>query len=221
VLFGRGQKLGNNESEKQKFLEHSTIPRGIKMIGKKNLVFGFFYLVLTASLGPYMIVKVLPAQGQAEADKQAVMGKLQQAVGNDFLNDNLETMSADQIAKSNSKAILSLSSRVNADLPIDQVRNAHAHGNLESILNILVGFLLCFVAISPRFKQVISWIFILGALSHSGLLLLSQGLQIGWANSLMSNWLVSGIGPVLILAGLLLAGIAALLGFRGEIVRDW
>jgi len=191
------------------------------MIGKKNLVFGFFYLVLTASLGPYMIVKVLPAQGQAEADKQAVMGKLQQAVGNDFLNDNLETMSADQIAKSNSKAILSLSSRVNADLPIDQVRNAHAHGNLESILNILVGFLLCFVAISPRFKQVISWIFILGALSHSGLLLLSQGLQIGWANSLMSNWLVSGIGPVLILAGLLLAGIAALLGFRGEIVRDW
>jgi len=211
----------NRVPEKRNCFELQTTTRGIKMIGKKNLVFGFFYLVLTASLGPYMIVKVLPAQGQAEATKQAVMGKLQQAAGNDFLNDNLETMSADQIAKFNSKAILSLSSRVNADTPIDQVRNAHAHGNLESILNILVGFLLCFVAISPKFKQVISWTFILGALLHSGMLFLAQGLQVGWVISLMGNWFVSGIGPVLILVGLFLAGVAALLGFRGEIVRDW
>ena len=190
------------------------------MIGKKNLVFGFFYLVLTASLGPYMIVKVFPAQVQAEANKQAIMGKLQQAAGNDFLNDNLETMTPDQIARFNSKAILSLSSRVNADSPIDEVRNAHAHGNLESILNILVGFLLCFVAISPKFKQTISWIFILGALLHSGMLYLSQGMHIGWAMSLMATP-VASVGPVLILAGLFLAGVAALLGFRGEIVRDW
>lgn len=191
------------------------------MIGKKNIVFGFLYLVLTASLGPYMIVKVLPAQGQAEASKQAVMGKLQQEASNDFMNENLETMSADQIAKFNSKAILTLSSRINADLPIDQVRNAHAHGNLESILNILAGFLLCFVAVSSKFKQLISWTFIIGALTHSGLLFLSQGAQFSWAMSLQGNWLISGIGPVLILAGLFLAGIAALLGFRGEIVRDW
>jgi len=193
----------------------------MKMIGKKNIVFGFLYLVLTASLGPYMIVKVLPAQGQAEASKQAVMGKLQQEASNDFMNENLETMSADQIAKFNSKAILTLSSRINADLPIDQVRNAHAHGNLESILNILAGFLLCFVAVSSKFKQLISWTFIIGALTHSGLLFLSQGAQFSWAMSLQGNWLISGIGPVLILAGLFLAGIAALLGFRGEIVRDW
>jgi len=190
------------------------------MIGKKNLVFGFFYLVLTASLGPMMIVNNFPVQADAEASKQAVMGKLQQAVGNDFLNDNLETMTAEQIAKNNSNAILSLSSRFNADEPIDQVRNAHAHGNLESILNILVGFLLCFVAISPTFKQVISWTFIAGAIFHSGMLYLAQGLQLQWVVSLMGTP-VAMIGPILILAGLTLAGLAALLGFRGEIVRDW
>ena len=190
------------------------------MIGKKNLVFGFLYLVLTASLGPLMIVKVFPPQAEAEAAKQAVMGKLQQAASNDFLNDNLETMSAEQIARLNSKAILGLSGRVNADTPIDAMRNAHAHGNLESILNILVGFLLCFVAISPKFKQVISWTFIAGALTHSGLLYLAQGVQVGWAMSLMGTPFAT-VGPVLILAGLVLAGVAALLGFRGEIVRDW
>ncbi len=30
------------------------------MIGKKNIVFGFLYLVLTAALGPYMVRVVYP-----------------------------------------------------------------------------------------------------------------------------------------------------------------
>ena len=29
------------------------------MIGKKNIIFGFLYLVATASLGPYMLVSTV------------------------------------------------------------------------------------------------------------------------------------------------------------------
>lgn len=190
------------------------------MIGKKNLVFGFLYLVLTAALGPMMILQYFPAQAEAETTKQAVLGKLQEAAGNDFLNENLESMTAEQIARNNSRALLALSGRLNADAPINGARNAHAHGNLEALLNIVVGFLLCFLAVSTTFKQIISWMFIAGAVLHSGLLYLAVGLELQWALGLMATPFAM-IGPVLVLSGLALAGIAALLGFRGEIVRDW
>ena len=190
------------------------------MIGKKNVVFGFLYLVLTAALGPMMIINYFPAQAEAEAAKQVQLGKLQETVGNDFLNENLETMTAEQIAKTNSRALLGLSSRLNTDAPIAGARNAHAHGNLEALLNIAVGFLLCFVAISTMFKQIISWMFIAGTILHSGLLYLAMGLELQWALGLMAGP-VAMAGPILVLTGLMLAGVAALLGFRGEIVRDW
>lgn len=200
--------------------KHTTDPKGNPMIGKKNIVFGFLYLVLTAALGPWMIVDQVPARDQAEVAKQAKLGTLQQAAGNDFMNENLETMTDGQIARANTSALLALSARINADVPISSTRNAHAHGNLEALLNIAAGFLLCFVAISVKFKQLISWTFILGAVLHSGLLYLALGLQMQWAASLMATPLAT-VGPVLVLLGLGLAGVAALLGFRGEIVRDW
>ncbi len=190
------------------------------MIGKKNLVFGFFYLVLTAALGPMMILQHFPAQADAESAKRVQLGKLQEAVGNDFLNDNLENMKPEEIAKNNARAVLSLSGRANADMPIALARNAHAHGNLEAMLNIAAGFLLCFVSISVRFKQIISWTFIAGAVLHSGLLYLAGGFQLDWALAILGTP-VSSVGPVLVLAGLAMAGWAALIGFRGEIVRDW
>jgi hypothetical protein len=194
--------------------------REAPMIGKKNIVFGFLYLAMSAALGPYMIFEHFPAQANAESIKQEQLGKLQQARGNGYLDENLESMSADSIARSNTSAILALSGRINADLPIAGTRNAHAHGNLEALLNIVVGFLLCFVAVSVRFKQIISWIFIAGAVLHSGLLYLAVGLQVEWAGGLMATW-VSYIGPILVLTGLVLAGVAAAIGFRAEFVRDW
>lgn len=190
------------------------------MIGKKNIVFGFLYLVLTAALGPLMILNYFDAIGDAEASKQARVGKLQQVIQDEFEID-LEPMTAEQIAKMNSKAILSLSARQNAQTPVDSIKGGpHAHGNLEAILNILAGFLLCFLAINRAFKQLISWTFILGAVFHSGLLFLSTGLNLSWAVTLMSTP-VAYLGPVLVLAGLALAGIATILGFRGAIEPDY
>jgi hypothetical protein len=189
------------------------------MIGKKNIIFGFFYLTLTAALGPYIIVKLSPDIGAAEAVKQEKVGALQAAQANNYEVD-LEKMSAEQIAKANTDAVLSLSARLNAQVPRDEIKaGPHAHGNLEALLNIAVGVVLIFLSVPVIFKQVISWTFIAGTLLHSGLLYLVMALQLPWAASVLASPF-SVVGPVLILAGLAMAGVAAVMGFSSTPVKD-
>lgn len=189
------------------------------MIGKKNVVFGFFYLVLTASLGPYMILKHYDDVASSEAAKQQKVGALQQARDSGYEVD-LEKMNAEQIAKANADALLALSARLNSRMPIDEIKGGpHSHGNLEAMLNILVGVVLCFLAAPVALKQAISWLFIVGALGHSGLLYLAVAVQLPWAGDLLGGWF-GYIGPSLILIGLLLTGIATVMGFNGSLVKD-
>jgi hypothetical protein len=186
------------------------------MVGKKNVVFGFLFLVITAALGPYMILNLVPGVGDAQAKKQESIGRLQNLNMNNFEED-LEPLSAEQIAKANTGGILALNTLINAEQPIDIIKGGpHAHGNLESLLNIAAGIALCFIAVSTLFKQIISWVFILGTLLHSGVLFLIAMFQFQWANTILNT----GIGPALILLGLLLIGIAAAIGFKGEPVQD-
>lgn len=186
------------------------------MIGKKNVVFGFLFLVVTAALGPYMILNFQPGVDDAEGKKQETLSRLQNLKMNDFEED-LDALSADAIAKANTDGILALNTLVNAEQPIDIVKGGpHAHGNLESLLNIAAGLALCFIAVSAVFKQVISWIFIVGALLHSGMLYLIALFQLPLASTILNT----GLGPALILLGLLLTGIAAAIGFKGELVQD-
>lgn len=189
------------------------------MIGKKNIVFGFLYLVLTAALGPVMIISYLPDVGAAQANKQSVIGELQNAASAGFEKD-LEPMTAEAIAKQAAQAVIALSAYLNSREPINAIKGGpHSHGNLEALLNIAAGIALLFIAAPRAFKQLISWCFLLGALGHSGLLYLAVGLGFGWAYSLLDSP-VGYIGPVLILLGLLLAGIAAAMGWRGQPVQD-
>jgi len=185
------------------------------MIGKKNVVFGFIFLVFSASLGPYMIVKYMPEVDVAGAEKQDKLARLQQLKLDNF-EEELEALTPEAIAKANTDGILALNRLGNARQPIDLIKNPHAHANLEALLNIAVGITLCFVAVAPIFKQIISWVFILGTLLHSGAMYLAIVFEMGWAFAVLG----SGIGPILVLIGLLLAGIAAFMGMRGELVKD-
>jgi uncharacterized membrane protein YgdD (TMEM256/DUF423 family) len=185
------------------------------MIGKKNVVFGFLFLVFSAALGPYMIVQFMPGVQDAGAKKQTAVGRLQ-TLKMDNYEEDLDPLKPEAIAKANTDGILALNTLENANQPVDMIRTPHAHGNLESLLNIAVGIALCFIAVAPLFKQAISWIFIAGTLLHSGVMYLAVVLQLGWAAAILNT----GVGPALILLGLLLAGVAAAMGFRGELVKD-
>ncbi|MFP4131004.1 hypothetical protein [Thiohalospira sp.] len=186
------------------------------MIGRKNIVFGFLYLVITAALGPYMVTQLHPDVGAASQERQQSMARLEKLEASDFEED-LEALSGEEIARANTEALLAQSAYDNTRAPIDGIKSGpHAHGNLEALLNIAVGIALVFIAVAPMFKQVISWVFIVGALLHSGVLYLTQfGVTLGGLTSVLQP-----IGPPLVLLGLLLAGIAAAMGWRGEPVRD-
>lgn len=186
------------------------------MIGKKNVVFGFLMLVVTAALGPYMAIKYVPGVDEARTVKQEKVGRLQQLQESNFEED-LQALPTDAIAKANTAGILALNLLYNAQAPIDAIKSGpHAHGNLEALLNIAAGIALCFIAVAPLFKQIISWLFILGALLHSGVLYLVVALDQYWVLPVMKL----GIGPVLVLAALLSIGVAAFMGFKGEPVKD-
>ncbi|MEJ2141626.1 MAG: hypothetical protein P8Y24_04610 [Gammaproteobacteria bacterium] len=185
------------------------------MIGKKNIVFGFIFLALTAALGPLM-VNMYQDYGAAAQEKQASVGRLQSLKGNNF-EEELEPLTAMQIAKANTDGILSINKLNNTELGIDMIKGGpHAHGNLEALLNIAVGIVLCFMAGSAIMKQLISWLFILGTVLHSGMLYLERVFEQAWAGMLLGT----GIGPIMILAGLLITGIVAIKHFTGEVVRD-
>jgi len=183
------------------------------MTGKCNIMFGFFYLVLTAALGPVM-VNNLPDISTAQQGKQAAMAPLQLAADSGFENqETLEPMTDGEIARANAKALLALNAQLNSLAPNTAIKGGpHAHGNLEAMLNIVVGLVLLVLTIGVRFKQVISAIFIVGTLLHSGVLYLGVVFDMGWAFTVLGT----GIGPVLILLGLVLAGIASVIGIPNK-----
>ena len=186
------------------------------MVGKKNIAFGFLYLVLTAALGPYMVKTVFPDIQQAADNRQRQMADLQLLAGSDFERD-LEPVPAADIARDNTRAILGLNRYLQAESVLNDIKGGpHAHGNLEALLNIAAGITLCFIAAAPLMKQLVSWLFILGTLFHSGVLYLMIVFKLGWAQQLLGL----GIGPVLLLAGLLLIGVMAATGFRATPVED-
>jgi len=185
------------------------------MIGKKNIVFGFIYLVFTASLGVVM-VDMYEDFGKAMQEKQTTVGRLQQLKENGFEED-LDVLPTDQIAKANTDGLLSLNKIRNIEMAIDSIKGgAHAHGNLEALLNIVVGITLCFVVVATWLKQLVSILFIVGTLLHSGMLYLGVVFEMGWALTVLET----GAGPIMILVGLLMMGIIAVIGFKPTLVKE-
>lgn len=197
------------------------------MIGKKNIVFGLIFFIFTASLGYLMFKNINSEVAAADQERKTAIGNLKQ-YKNDNYEKDLEKMPADAIAKAVADGAIALNNlTITRQERVNDIKSGpHAHGNLESMLNILVGILLCFLGVSRLFKQIISWSFILGTILHSGVLFLitlfahvfnaTDSVVFGWLLTILQT----GAGPMLLLLGLLLTAIAALIGFRGEVVHD-
>lgn len=185
------------------------------MTGKKNIVFGFIFLTFTAALGGVM-VNMYNDYGVAYQEKQAQVGRLVQ-LKTDGFEENLEALSAKQIAMANTNGILAINKLNNTEFGIDYIKGGpHAHGNLEALLNIVAGFILCFISIAVWQKQLLSWGFILGTVLHSGAMYLERVFGMAWAGVILDT----GTGPILILASLFAMGVAVAVGFKTEMVKD-
>lgn len=178
------------------------------MEGKKNIVFGLIYFVATAALGMVMSSNLAGPVAEATAEKSEKFSDLEQQIQSEF-------MMADEPAIVTGEALMALNNSLNVEEEnVNSIKGGpHAHGNLESMANIVIGILLMFLAVPSVLKQVISWLFLIAAVFHSGMLYLGVIFDQAWAMTVLGT----GIGPIALLAGLLIAGIAALVGLRPQV----
>lgn len=164
------------------------------MNGKINIIFGFFFLALTAVLGPAFLVPQLGAKGALMNET----AKLVEEVKGAAVDEGFEAKQ--------SKAITGLFDALKGDNI--RGKSAHSHGNLESLLNIVAGFILLALVIPAPFKALLSLLFIVGAVFHSGMLYLGMVFGLSWAFKLLL------VGEISLLAGLVLMGVAAVIGIK-------
>ena len=132
-------------------------------IGKKNMIFGFVYLVITVALGMFLANKL----GSNNAE---------------WINSGVRKV----------------------------LKAAHAHGNLESVLNIIIGFLLCKYGSETRMlTRVASVLAIVGATFHSGMLFLS-GLGVKAA------YMLAPVGAISLLVAAILMVVILYKGVKEE-----
>lgn len=169
------------------------------MNGKINIIFGFIYLAFTAVLGPAVLIPQLGKNAQSLNNTAAVVEKVREGVQNDF--QGIET--PDKVI---APAVVSIFDYIKTSKL--SAKGAHAHGNLEALLNIVAGLVLLTLAIPANFKTLISIMFLVGAVFHSGMLYLGGVFHMYWAY----NFPV--IGVIAIIAGLALMGIACFIGIK-------
>ncbi|MBI5559909.1 MAG: hypothetical protein HY883_01365 [Deltaproteobacteria bacterium] len=167
------------------------------MNGKINIVFGLIYLTFTALLGPLLLV---PGKG---ADLQQMM-----EVGKAVDGIREEEKTGEPSAKAIAPAVVGMADYLKGAGRVGFLASTHAHGNLESLLNIAAGLVLLSLAIGANFKALLSILFLIGAIMHSGMLYLVAVFGIRWAG----NFAI--IGAVALVAGLFLTGVASAVGIK-------
>ncbi|MBI5038959.1 MAG: hypothetical protein HZC13_04255 [Nitrospirae bacterium] len=84
---------------------------------------------------------------------------------------------------------------------------AHVHGNLESVLNIVVGYILCQLEVSAGLAGIVSILLLVAAIFHSGMLYLT-GLGLGVAVNL------APIGALSLIAAMAMMAYLVAIGFK-------
>ena len=92
--------------------------------------------------------------------------------------------------------------------PIHEIlATSHVHGNLESVLNILLGYIICQLEANTGLLKIISILLLIGAIFHSGMLYLT-GLGLSAAINL------APIGAFSLIASVALMAYAVAVGFK-------
>ena len=172
--------------------------KGCSWSGKINIVFGFFYLAITAVLGPAVLVPGLGEVGGAMKNASEQVEIVREAKG-----------SQASIEKAETAAVVGIMDYLTKAKRLGSIASAaHAHGNLEALLNIVAGLVILSLVIPSNYKVLLSILFIAGACLHSGMLYLGVVFGQSWAFNL------TFIGAICILAALVLTGIASIVGIK-------
>ncbi len=168
------------------------------MNGKVNIVFGLLYFAATALLGPVLLVPGKGGNFQKMAEATRAVEKVR-----------TESAGGAPSMESLGEAVTGIMDYLKDINRIGFVKSAaHAHGNLEALLNVVAGLVILTLVVPSSYKTVLSLLFLIGAVFHSGMLYLVSVFGIRWAGNL------TFIGAVAIIAGLVLLGAASIVGIR-------
>ena len=138
---------------------------------KRNIISGLLLLFLAMMLGPYMVF----VGGDARADARGALATAMTGLGEASAAYNGGTAdAAGNLAASAANAQLAQAAYDRVSGARGSFKIAHVHGNLEGVINIVVGLFLGLIAVSEGYRLAASWLLIAGSWLHGGALVLSN-----------------------------------------------
>ena len=145
---------------------------------KANIISGLLLFSISIFLGPYMMRGLPGEEGQVKAQTE-----LREAFGALAASRANTEGSAPDLARATARATQAHLSYDFAGFRRQNISFTHAHGNLQGMLNILVGLFLAKLAVSRRIQLAVSWGFIAGSWIMVGALFSGNILGLRWALS--------------------------------------
>lgn len=155
---------------------------------KRNIISGLLLLFLAMMIGPYMILAGGDGRGDARDALAAAMTSLGEASAA-YDESTADAATAANLAARAAEAQLAQVAYDRARGARGSYKIAHVHGNLEGVLNIVIGLFLGLIAVSEGYRLAASWLLIAGSWLHGGAHVLGnfgldfmfQGLTVGAA----------------------------------------
>ncbi|MCH7805695.1 MAG: hypothetical protein IH995_00930 [Proteobacteria bacterium] len=184
----------------------------------KNVISGLLLFSISILIGPYLMGPFAKETlGPARMKVFTEASELDNA-----LEAHKELTDPEALAVSTEAIAVAAGKTVIEDFKASRVNDrwghfvfSHAHGNLQGMLNILVGLVLAQLAIAVRFREIISWLFIAGSWGHAGFFiagnfLITEHRELGFF--FLSN---AKYGGGLLILGLGLLLVATIMHTRG------
>jgi len=137
----------------------------------KNVLSGLLLFSISILIGPFLMGpfsenELMPAMMKQFTEARELQGAL--AGFDEAADDAAKAAAADNVAIAAGKTTIEGLKAGQVDDRWGNFKFSHAHGNLQGILNILVGLVLAQLVIAVKFREVISWLFIAGSWGHAG-----------------------------------------------------
>lgn len=137
----------------------------------KNVLSGLLLFSISVMIGPWMMGVF--ASDQLGPAGQALFGEARELQGalaahEGAADEGAKAAAADNVAVAAGKTTVEQLKYGQVESRWGNFKFSHAHGNLQGILNIVVGLVLAQLLIAVKFREVISWLFIVGSWGHAG-----------------------------------------------------
>lgn len=183
----------------------------------KNVLSGLLLFSISILIGPFLMgTFAKETLGPAKMKVFTEASQLDDALEahKDLTDPDARAASTEVIAVAAGKTVIEDFKASRVDDRWGNFKFSHAHGNLQGILNILMGLVLAQLAIAVKFREVISWLFIAGSWGHAGFFIAGNFLITENRDVAFFFLTNAKYGGMLLIAGLWLTVVALMMHMR-------